>query len=369
MHRETGVPPVLERMVRLCVFIMSRREGVESAWFLFACVPVRVVWAVRDCYEREITYLRISVTERCNFRCFYCRPSEGGPPPRPDMSVEDIVRVVEAGSAVGIRKLRLTGGEPLVRPDIVELTARLAAVDRIDDLAITTNGSLLARYAAELKEAGLKRVNISLDTLKPDLFHRITGRDRFADIRAGIRASFDHGLEPVKLNMVVMRGINDDEVLDMAALTARQPLHVRFIELMPIGESSERTREQLVTCTEMKTRIEDRYGALEPIASIGGVGPARYWRIPGAPGTVGFIAPLSGYFCHACNRMRLTAAGTLRPCLCQGVELDLKEALAGGADREELAALIARAISRKPKGHGENTIDPVRDKLMSQIGG
>lgn len=322
-----------------------------------------------DRYDRRITYLRISVTERCNFRCFYCRPREGGPAPRPDMSIGDIVRVVRAGATVGIRKLRLTGGEPLVRPDIVELTARLAAVDRIDDVAITTNGSLLARYAADLKEAGLKRVNISLDTLHPDRFSRITCRDQYNEVWAGIEAALDHGLTPVKLNVVVMRGVNDDEVLDLTALTAQRPLHVRFIEVMPIGESSERAREQLVTCTEMKARIENRYGALEPIASIGGIGPAKYWKIPGAPGTVGFIAPLSGYFCDACNRMRLTAAGTLRPCLCQGAELDLKEALAAGADRAELAALIAKAISRKPKGHAAHTIDPVEDKLMSQIGG
>lgn len=322
-----------------------------------------------DRYDRKITYLRISVTERCNFRCFYCRPREGGPPPRPDMAIEDIVRVVEAGSTVGIRKLRLTGGEPLARPDIVELTARLAAVDRVDDVAVTTNGSLLARYAADLKEAGLKRVNISLDTLRPDRFSSITCRDRFDDVWAGIEAALDHDLQPVKLNMVVMRGVNDDEVLDLAALTAQRPLHVRFIELMPIGESSARSREQLVTCTEMKAQIEARYGPLEPIASIGGVGPARYWRIHGAPGTVGFIAPLSGCFCDACNRMRLTAAGTLRPCLCQGAELDVSAALARGADRTELAALIAKAISRKPKGHAAHTIDPVEDRLMSQIGG
>lgn len=324
---------------------------------------------MRDGYERKITYLRISVTERCNFRCFYCRPREGGAPAQADMSVEDIVRVVEAGAMVGIRKLRLTGGEPLVRPDIVELTARLAAIDRIDDIALTTNGSLLARYAAGLKEAGLKRVNISLDTLKRERFSSITCRDRFADTWAGIEAALEHGLEPVKLNTVVIRGVNDDEVLDLVALTERLPLHVRFIELMPIGESSGRAREQLVTCNEMRDQIEARYGTLEPVASVGGSGPARYLKIPNSPGTVGFIAPLSGYFCDACNRMRLTAAGSLRPCLCQGDEVDLRDALAKGADRSELASLIAEAIQRKPKGHAEHTIDPVIDKLMSQIGG
>lgn len=322
-----------------------------------------------DGYERKITYLRISVTERCNFRCFYCRPREGGAPPQADMSIEDIVRVVEAGATVGIRKLRLTGGEPLVRPDIVELTARLTAVDRIDDVALTTNGSLLARYAAGLKEAGLRRVNISLDTLKPDRFSSITCRDRFEDTWAGIEAALEHGLEPVKLNTVVIRGVNNDEILDLVALTERMPLHVRFIELMPIGESSGRAGELLVTCSEMKELIEARYGTLESITSVGGSGPAKYWKVPGALGTVGFIAPLSGYFCDACNRMRLTAAGSLRPCLCQGDELDLREALARGADRTELASLIAEAISRKPKGHSEHTIDPVVDKLMSQIGG
>ncbi|RJX17828.1 MAG: GTP 3',8-cyclase MoaA [Desulforudis sp.] len=324
---------------------------------------------MRDCYQRKITYLRVSVTERCNFRCFYCRPREGGAASGRDIPLEHLVRVVDAGTMVGIRKVRLTGGEPLVRKDIVELTARIAGMEEIDDVALTTNGSLLRRYTPALQEAGLKRVNISLDTLKPDRFQRITCSGRLQDAWDGIEAALEYGLYPVKLNTVVMRDVNDDELLDFVALTEKLPLHVRFIEVMPIGESSERAKGQLVTAEEIKQGIESRYGNLEPIKSAAGDGPARYWKVPGAPGTVGFIAPLSGYFCDSCNRLRLTASGTLRPCLCQGDELDMNDLLTRGASRTELAALIAEAVTRKPQGHAEDTIEPVVDRLMSQIGG
>ncbi len=322
-----------------------------------------------DRYQRQITYLRISVTECCNMRCFYCRPGQGGACAEDGMSIDDIVRVVRAGASVGIRKLRLTGGEPLVRTDIVKLTDALAAVPGIDDIAITTNGILLKRYAKSLKEAGLKRVNVSLDSLRPGRFREITRTDAWQDVMDGIEAALDAGLEPVKLNTVVMRGINDDEIYDFACLAFERPLHVRFIELMPIGTGSDWSEKLFISADELRNRLLSAFGQFKPVGCMGGSGPAKYWQLPGGRGTIGFIAPLSGYFCSACNRLRLTAAGTLRPCLCQGHEIDIKPLLAAGAAEDELRAAIVRAIEAKPEGNGENGIIPVKDKLMSQIGG
>ncbi|MGC7846650.1 GTP 3',8-cyclase MoaA [Desulforudis sp. 1088] len=322
-----------------------------------------------DRFQRQITYLRISVTERCNMRCFYCRPDQGGAGAEGGLSIDDVVRVVRAGTGVGIRKLRLTGGEPLVRTDIVELTGTLAALPGIDDIAITTNGFLLKRYAKPLKDAGLKRVNVSLDSMRPGRLREITRTDAWQEVMDGIEAALEAGLEPVKLNTVVMRGINDDEIYDFARLAFERPLHVRFIELMPIGTGSDWAEKLFISADELRDRLLAAFGQFEPVGSVGGSGPARYWRLPGGRGTVGFIAPLSGYFCSACNRLRLTAAGKLRPCLCQGDEIDIKPLLAAGAADDELKAAIVRAIEAKPEGNSENGIIPVRDKLMSQIGG
>jgi len=324
---------------------------------------------VLDKFDRAITYLRISVTGRCNMRCFYCRPGGGGEPGEPGLPAGDIVRIVRAGTCVGIRKVRLTGGEPLLRPDIVSLTASLIALPGIDDVALTTNGTLLAGMARELKDAGLRRLNISLDTLRPERFTSITRAGRWRDVWSGIEAALAHDFSPVKLNVVVLRGYNEDEIADFARLAREYPLHVRFIELMPIGESSTLTESFYVPADEIMSRLRSCAGVLEPVGSVGGSGPARYWKLPGGRGTIGLIAPLSGYFCPSCNRMRLTAAGTLRPCLCQGEEIDVKPLLARGAGEDELAQLIARAIAAKPKGNPEDGITPVTDRLMSQIGG
>jgi cyclic pyranopterin phosphate synthase len=324
---------------------------------------------VRDGFQRQITYLRVSLTERCNLNCFYCRPGEGKASERDGLSLDGLVRVIRAGARVGIRKIRLTGGEPLVRPDVTDLVAALAGIPQIDDIALTTNGCLLSARAAALKAAGLKRVNISLDTLHPDRFRSITRNGEWSRAWAGVEAALVQGLHPVKLNMVVMRGINDDEVLDFVRLAADRPLHVRFIEIMPIGASSSWASDLLVPADQIRQVIADRYGPLRPVKPAGGGGPARCWTIPGFKGSVGFIAPLSGYFCPSCNRLRLTAAGTLRPCLCQGDEIDLAGALARGAGEEELMQLVIQAVARKPQGHPKHEVLPVRDRLMSQIGG
>lgn len=324
---------------------------------------------MRDAFARQITYLRVSLTERCNLKCFYCRPGEGKAPARDGLPLEALVRVIRAGAGIGIRKVRLTGGEPLMRPDVVEIVEALARISRIDDIALTTNGCLLPLRAAALKAAGLKRVNISLDSLRPDRFREITRNGEWSAAWAGVEAALAQGLHPVKLNVVVMRGINDDEVLAFARLAEGLPLHVRFIEIMPIGASSGWAAARLVPADEIRRLIADCYGTLQPVKPAGGAGPARCWTVPGFAGSVGFIAPLSGYFCSACNRMRLTAAGTLRPCLCNGEEIDLAGALARGADEDEIRRILVRAIARKPQGHPEHEIIPVQDRLMSQIGG
>jgi len=324
---------------------------------------------VRDAFDREITYLRVSVTERCNLRCFYCRPAETEHPHGDDLDAAAVVRIIRAGTRVGIRKVRLTGGEPLIREDIVEMVGAIAAIPGIDDLALTTNGTLLAPLAHDLKKAGLKRVNVSLDTLQPERFRRITRGGELAATWEGITTALALGLAPVRLNAVVMRGINDDELVELALLTRDYPLHVRFIELMPIGQASDWAASRLVSVEEMMARLEKALGRLEPQKSPRDGGPARYWRLAGAPGTIGFIAPMSNYFCPSCNRLRLTAAGTLRPCLCREDEVDLRPLLARQASEAELAQAIAEAIRRKPEGNDETAMRPVRDRLMSEIGG
>lgn len=324
---------------------------------------------MRDNFKRPITYLRVSLTERCNLNCFYCRPGERKVPACDGMPLEDLVRVIRAGARVGIKKVRLTGGEPLIRPDVVPLVAALAEIPQIDDIALTTNGCLLPPLAWALKEAGLKRVNISLDTLRPDRFRSITHNGELSEVWAGVEAALAHDLHPVKLNMVVMRGINEDEVEEFVRLAENRPLHVRFIEIMPIGASSQWAADCLVPVDQVRQIIVERYGPLQPVKPAGGDGPARCWKIPDFEGSVGFIAPLSGYFCPSCNRLRLTAAGTLRPCLCQEDEIDLVETLARGAGEDELAELIVRAIAQKPQGHPEHEMLPVQDRLMFQIGG
>lgn len=324
---------------------------------------------MRDSFNREISYLRVSVTERCNLRCFYCRPAKENTPHGSDLTVEEITRIIRAGVRVGIRKVRLTGGEPLIRDDILAMVKSIAAIPGIDDLALTTNGTLLAPMAADLKRAGLRRVNVSLDTLQAGRFRRITRDGELADTWAGIMAALDAGLAPVRINAVVMRGINDDELVDLALLTRTYPLHVRFIELMPIGTASGWASGRLVPVDEMVARLEAALGPLEPQKTPRDGGPARYWRLPGAPGTIGFIAPMSNFFCPSCNRLRLTAAGTLRPCLCQEGEVDLRSLLARHASEEELARVIAEVIRQKPEGNTWEGVRPVRDRLMSEIGG
>ena len=322
---------------------------------------------ILDSFGRSINYLRISVTDRCNLRCLYCMPPEGVPQMSHSeiLSYEEIRAVVQAAAELGINKIRLTGGEPLVRADFPELIKILSQIEGIQELSLTTNGILLKNYALELRQAGLSRVNVSLDTLKPDKFQYVTRLGRLKDVLEGIEAAKEAGFEPVKINTVVMRGINDDEILDFARMTYEDGWHVRFIELMPFKGVAE-----FVPSNELRQHI-GLLGKLEPCESITGNGPATYYRLSGARGTIGFISALTEpSFCSRCNRMRLTPDGKLRPCLMAEDEIDLRTPLRNNASTEELKRFILKAVASKPERHhleGGNV--RVVKRRMSQIGG
>jgi len=322
-----------------------------------------------DSFHRPINYLRISVTDRCNLRCVYCMPAEGIRLMSHNdiLSYEEIYTVAQAAAGLGINKIRLTGGEPLVRAGLPKLIQMLAKIDGIDDISLTTNGTLLGRYAGELKSAGLRRVNVSLDTLKPDRFKLITRRDNnLGKVLEGIEAARAVGLNPVKLNMVVMAGVNDDELLDFAARTVSEEWHIRFIELMPfIGEG---TPPRFVSASEMRERFEPM-GELTPCLPSVGNGPAKYFRFPQAKGTVGFITPISEHFCFQCNRMRLTADGRLRPCLLSDYEVDLKQPLRSGLSSSGLRGLFKEAVANKPLRHQLANGYVPKQRPFSQVGG
>ncbi len=335
---------------------------------------------ISDPFNRPINYLRISVTDRCNLRCIYCQPAGGISllPQSEILTYEEILFVARLAAEVGINKLRITGGEPLVRAGLPELVAMLAKIDGVDDISLTTNGVLLKEYAAGLKHAGLKRVNVSLDSLRKEKFKRITRRDKLDDVLHGIEAAKTCGLSPVKVNVVVMRGVNDDELLDFAKLTITEGWHVRFIELMPfIADNPPHAHStpgdtgslcQFMSADEIKSCLSS-LGELEPSVPIMGNGPARYFRFPQARGTIGFITPVSQHFCFNCNRLRLTAQGKLRPCLLSDQEIDLRQALRSGASPKKLKQIIAEAIQSKPQQH-QLAQKPISGKfLMSKVGG
>ncbi len=319
-----------------------------------------------DSFNRPVNYLRISVTDRCNLRCLYCMPADGVSLLSHDeiLSYEEINIVAKAAAALGINKLRLTGGEPLIRKNLSGLIAMLAEIEGIEDISLTTNGVLLENVAKELKEAGLKRVNISLDSLRSDRYQEITQSDKLDDVLRGIETARQLGLSPIKTNTVVIRGNNNDEVLDFARLTIDEEWHVRFIEYMPFNNNGHDGK--LVPVSEMKQCIET-LGELKPTLPEGG-GPAKYYRLPDALGTIGFISPVSEHFCQACNRLRLTAEGKLRPCLFSDFEVDLRGPIRQGASTDELKRLIKEAVSCKPKGHKLKS-GITCDRVMTQIGG
>jgi cyclic pyranopterin phosphate synthase len=290
------------------------------------------------------------------------------------LTLEQIARVVQAAAGLGFSKVRLTGGEPLVRRGLVDLVGMVSATPGVREVAMTTNATLLAPLAAPLAAAGLQRVNISLDSLQPERFRTITRQGDLAAAMEGIRAAEAAGLSPLKVNVVVLRGVNDDELGEFARLTYTHPWHVRFIEVMPLAGDLARTpglppaAERLVTVAEMRDRLESA-GRLLPDPGPNGNGPARYFRLPGAAGTLGFISPLSEHFCAGCNRLRLTAEGWLRTCLFSADGVFLKPALDAGASATEIQALIAQAVGLKPEARPAGLDSGIAGQAMSQIGG
>ena len=328
---------------------------------------------MRDGFNRTIDYLRLSVTDRCNLRCVYCLP-ELAPrfAPTADMlSDDEIVKLVEAFAGLGVSNIRITGGEPLVRPGLPGLLRRLSAIPGIRDLSLSTNGVLLAGLAAELKAAGLHRVNISLDTLDPARFANIARFGHLKSVLDGIEAALEAGLAPVKLNVVVARGMNDDEIGAFAALTDKKHLHVRFIELMPMGETGFFNAARRVPLNEMMAAAAPLAPASQEERPLGH-GPARYYKRPNALGSVGFISALSCGFCAACNRVRLSSGGTLIPCLDAVQGTDLRTPLRSGRGRDHIKDLIRDTIRNKPESHDMNarmSASDMNPRFMCQIGG
>lgn len=324
-----------------------------------------------DRFGRTIDYLRISITDRCNLRCLYCMPPEGiKVKPRSEiLRFEELLRVAGVALQLGINKFRLTGGEPLLRRGIIPFIQALALLPGIADLALTTNGVLLSRMNEQLWEAGVQRLNVSLDTMDPVKFRQMTRGGDFNQVWEGIMASLSIGFQPVKLNVVALNHFNDLEWVQFARLTYDYPLHVRFIEIMPVGASWELAGRHFASSAQVREQIEQTLGVLTPAAAVTGNGPASSLQLPGAKGTIGFIDAVSNHFCARCNRLRLTADGKLRPCLHDQHEVELLQALRFGASDAELQDLFQAALLLKPVNYHEATGAPSNGRGMCQIGG
>ena len=324
-----------------------------------------------DQYGRTIDYLRLSVTDLCNYRCQYCMPADGVEkgPHGAVLSVEEYGEIARAAVKLGIRKIRLTGGEPLVRRGILDICQTLRAIPELKELCLTTNGSLLPKLAKPLQEAGVDRLNISLDTLRPEVFRQITARDDFAAVQAGLQAALESGL-PVKLNCVPQAGVNEGELEQLAALAKDNALQVRFIEMMPIGYGA---AMPCISGPELRARFARRWPELAPLSTAQehalGDGPAVYYTVPGWQGSIGFIAAVHGKFCASCNRVRLTSQGFLRPCLASETGCDLRALLRSGADDAQLLAAIRETIWAKPREHHFNDSSMPATRGMYRIGG
>lgn len=315
-----------------------------------------------DNYNRQINYLRVSVTDKCNLRCRYCMPEEGVPhrEHKDMMTVDETFMAIKAAAELGIKKIRITGGEPLVKRGIINLCREVAEIPGIEEVCMTTNGILLPQMAEDLKAAGVDRLNISLDTLDPEKFHYITRVGQLQDVLDGMKAAEEAGFENTKINCVLMGGFNDDEIEDFVNLTREKPIEVRFIELMPIGGGIGFDKQQFVSCEEVLKRVPE----LEPMNQEDGV--AKLYKIPGAPGRVGLIRPISCEFCEGCNKIRLTADGKIKPCLHSDQEIPLK-----GLMQEEMTEALRKSILDKPERREELDADnPSRaGRDMNQIGG
>jgi len=303
-----------------------------------------------DQFGRTIQYLRVSVTDKCNLRCVYCMPLEGLEWLHREqlLSYEEIEKIIRAMAPMGLERVRITGGEPLVRRDVPELVKLLAAVPGIRDLSLSTNAVLLEEQAEALRSAGMQRLNVSLDSLRPDRVDRIARRPgSYPAIMAGLDAAERVGFAPIKINVVLIKGENDDEIRDFAEITRERPWHVRFIEMMPTSANLGLSEQQFVSCAEAIRQVRE-IDEIEPVAGPFGNGPARYYQFPGAPGTIGVITPMSHNYCDRCNRMRLTADGQLRPCLFGHIQTNLRDPLRAGAD---IVPLIEQTLRIKPERH------------------
>jgi GTP 3',8-cyclase len=326
-----------------------------------------------DRFGREIDYLRISLIDHCNLRCVYCMPLEGlrFVPPAELLTAAEIELVARAAVAAGFHRIRLTGGEPTLRADLIEIVRRVKDVDGLDDLAMTTNGILLPRLAEDLVAAGLDRVNIHVDTLNPERLRQIMRWGDLGRIWSGIEAAEDAGLTPIKLNTVVARGYNDEDVVALAELTRTRDWHVRFIELMPLGtdDAAKTARDAYVSNVDSRRRIEEALGALEPVPSRNPSDESKNFRLAGGRGIVGFISPVSEPYCGTCNRMRLTADGKFHLCLLHDDELDVRRTIRSGGGVDEVREVLLRAVGAKPTGHALARGRSTERRDMFQIGG
>jgi len=324
-----------------------------------------------DKSNRVINYLRLSITDRCNLRCIYCMPEEGIDflPHSEILTYEEMLYIVRLSIHSGIGKVRLTGGEPLIRKGFIDFLRRLFNINELNEITLTTNGVFLKEFAAEIKACGMCRINVSLDTLKAERFFHITGRDYFDQVWDGIQEVERLGFSPIKINVVAIKGINDDEILDFASLTLKKPYHIRFIEFMPVGKQNSWSYEKFISTQEIYSQIET-LGVLKPIKSNPCDGPAQRFIIEGGKGEIGFIGALSNHFCNSCNRLRMTSEGHLRSCLFSDQEIDIRTPLREGKGDAYLLDLIKIAIKNKPENHGLILHGPRKCvRRMSSVGG
>lgn len=322
-----------------------------------------------DKFGRNIEYLRLSVTDRCDLRCNYCMPEGFKDFDEPEnwLSFDEIERVIRVFSELGTKRIRITGGEPLVRKNLPELATRLAQLPGIEDLSISSNATRLQKQAAPLKQAGISRVNVSLDTLRADRFKTITGGGKLEKVINGLLAAKEAGFQPVKINMVVMRGVNDDEVEDMVQFCIEHDFTLRFIETMPMGDTGRDASQQYIPLNEVHDRLATKYSLIK--ANMNGGGPARYVRVVGTDLRIGFITPMSQHFCDTCNRVRLSVDGTLYLCLGQEDSYPLRKYLRAGISDEELKEHIKKAIDLKPEKHEFSDQPGKLVRFMSMTGG
>jgi cyclic pyranopterin phosphate synthase len=326
---------------------------------------------MKDSYGREINYLRLSLTDRCNLRCVYCMPMEGLTfVPNPELlTAAELEQVVQAAVDAGFYKVRLTGGEPTLRHDIVDIVHRLTRIDGVEQLVMTTNGYRLPRLAKDLAAAGMKRVNIHVDSLTKETISKVMRLGSLDKAWAGIQAAEEAGLTPIKLNAVITRGYNDDSAVELARLSLEKPWQIRFIELMPFGGPTEIQLHHYVSSEEVQGWIEKEFGPLFPVNNGRLDGEAKVYRLPGAAGTIGFISPISNPYCDDCNRMRVTADGRLRMCLLSDKEINFKHVLRNGGSHADLVDLFRQAVWAKPVGHQLKNGQFAENRTMSQIGG